>query len=446
MSSDWPTYTVKEIAADKPNALSTGPFGSSISSKFFQDQGVPVIRGGNLSIDIDCRLSDDNLVFVSHEKAKEFTRSIAVKGDLIFTCWGTINQVGFLDGSSKFSEYVISNKQMKFTPDPDKADSQYLYYVFSSPSKQAEIINNGIGAAVPGFNLGQLKEHIVMLPRIEIQKKIATILGSLDDKIKINCKTNQTLEQMAQAIFKSWFVDFEPVKAKIDAKIKGRDPERAAMCTISGKTNAELDQLPAEERQRLSATAALFPDELVETDLGIVPKGWGERRLDDILELSYGKSLTKTDRKEGNFPVYGSGGVTGYHSNPLVAGPGIIIGRKGTVGSLYWEDRDFFPIDTAFYVEPKNGATLEFLFYLLQTLGLERMNTDAAVPGLNRNNVYRIQVPSYPVSVIQDFSKTIRLLRKKISAALDENATLTTIRDNLLPRLLSGEIPINTAS
>lgn len=89
-------------------------------------------------------------------------------------------------------------------------------------------------------------------------------------------------------------------------------------------------------------------------------------------------------------PVYGSGGITGFHNGHLVDGPGIIIGRKGTVGSLYWEDQPFYPIDTVFYVMPKMQLT--YCYYVLQTLGLERMNTDAAVPGLNRNNVYWLSV------------------------------------------------------
>jgi type I restriction enzyme S subunit len=267
------------------------------------------------------------------------------------------------------------------------------------------------------------------------------MVGSIDDKIELNRQINQTLEQIAQTIFKSWFVDFEPVKAKIEAKAAGRDPERAAMCAISGKLDPELDQLPPEQYQQLAATAALFPDELVESELGLIPVGWEPQRLENIMELSYGKSLTKTDRKVGNYPVYGSGGITGCHNKKLVSGPGVIVGRKGTVGALYWEDRDFFAIDTSFYVQPKNGATLEVLFYLLQTLGLEKMNTDAAVPGLNRNNVYRLPVPKYPKELVKTFTEMVgTVVRKKIFCGLREVETLAALRDTLLPKLFSGKL------
>src|SRR5436309_11470450 len=128
--SAWPEYSVEDIAARTPHALATGPFGSSISSRFFQTDGVPVIRGSNLSQDVGTRLVDADWVFISRDKAAEFSRSIVRSGDLIFTCWGTIDQLGLIDCSSPYSEYVISNKQMKLTPDSSRFDSHFLYYLF----------------------------------------------------------------------------------------------------------------------------------------------------------------------------------------------------------------------------------------------------------------------------------------------------------------------------
>ena len=125
--SEWQHVTVEELAAAEPNAMATGPFGSSISSKFFVDEGVPVIRGSNLSEKVGTRLDESKLAFVTEEKAQELARSIARRGDLIFTCWGTIGQVGLIDERSQYEEYIVSNKQMKLTPDPDKADSLFLY-------------------------------------------------------------------------------------------------------------------------------------------------------------------------------------------------------------------------------------------------------------------------------------------------------------------------------
>jgi type I restriction enzyme S subunit len=204
---EWNKVTVDQIKSDSANALATGPFGSAISSKFFIENGVPVIRGGNLSADISIRLSEAGFVYVSNDKAEEFKRSVVRSGDLIFTCWGTINQVGLIDGKGLYTEYIISNKQMKLTPHPEKADSYYLYYFFSGPQMQEQILSNDIGSSVPGFNLGQLKSIEIDLPPLPEQKAIASVLSSLDDKIDLLHRQNKTLEAMAETLLRQWFVE-----------------------------------------------------------------------------------------------------------------------------------------------------------------------------------------------------------------------------------------------
>jgi type I restriction enzyme S subunit len=126
---------------------------------------------------------------------------------------------------------------------------------------------------------------------------------------------------------------------------------------------------------------------------------WQQCRLGDVVEFKYGKSLPDRDRKQGDIPVYGSGGIGGFHDAALVSGPGIIVGRKGSVGSVFYEPRNFYPIDTAYYVVPKADLDLRFAFYLLCNLPLASMNSDVAVPGLNRDRALglNIQVPSLTV-------------------------------------------------
>ncbi len=295
--------------------------------------------------------------------------------------------------------------------------------------------------AVPGLNRNHLHLARIRIPGVATQKRIAKTLGSIDSKIDLNRRTNQALEAMAQAIFKSWFVDFDPVKAKIAALAEGRDPLRAAMSAISGKVEAELDTLPPEALEQLAATAALFPDEMEESELGYIPKGWSAQRVGSVLELVYGKALKAINRQEGNVPVYGSGGITGYHNRPLVPHGSIIVGRKGTVGSLYWEDKPFFPIDTTYYVRPL-AAPLTFCYYAMQTLGLEKMNTDAAVPGLNRENAYRLKLVLPDSSTLQCFDFQMVTLRKTIRTNLESSKSLADLRDTLLTKLLSGELSV----
>ncbi len=338
----------------------------------------------------------------------------------------------------------------------------YLYWALQSPFVKHQISwNEGTGTTVSNVRIPVLKA--LQIPRRGHEEPIiASVLNSLVKKIRINQKINQTLEQMAQAIFKSWFVDFEPVKAKIAAREAGGSEDDAlltAMRAISGTSlfdadasaagaEAELARLQAEQPEQyaeLRATAELFPSAMQDSELGQIPEGWTPTKLERHIELAYGKALKKDARVEGKYRVYGSGGVTGSHHEFLVPGPGIIVGRKGTVGSIYWEPDNFYPIDTTFYVTVKNGYSLAFAYYLLQTLGLSSMNTDAAVPGLNRNNVYRLQVPSFPTALVGQFSQIVASISEKISALNAESRTLTELRDSLLPKLLSGELSVSDA-
>jgi type I restriction enzyme S subunit len=319
----------------------------------------------------------------------------------------------------------------------------YLRYFLISPAMQAHMLGlAAVGATRNALTKAMIESFSIRCPKeVDDQKSIADVLLSFDKKIDLNIRINQTLEAMAQAIFKSWFVDFDPIEAKIAAIREGRDPLRAAMSAISGKQEAELDALPADQYDQLAATAALFPDEMEESEFGAIPRGWAVQRVGAVLELIYGKALKSTDRQDGTVPVYGSGGITGYHNAPLVAHGSIIIGRKGTVGSLYWEDEPFFPIDTTYYVRPLT-APLTFCYYVLQTLGLEKMNTDAAVPGLNRENVYRLELVLPDSAVLQKYDSEVLTLRKAIRANSDSNKALADLRNSLLPKLLSGELSV----
>ena len=274
-------------------------------------------------------------------------------------------------------------------------------------------------AAVPGLNRNHLHQARVRFPTdLTEQRAIARILGTLDDKIEMNRRMNETLEAMARALFKAWFVDFDPVRAKLESR---------------WRRGESLPGLPAHLYD-------LFPDRLVESELGEIPEEWRIGRITDFLILAYGKSLPAGSRNPGNVPVYGSGGITGFHDVALVDDEAVIVGRKGTVGSLYWEQCPSFPIDTVFYVQPL--VPLPFCYYLLESLPLRDMNTDAAVPGLNRENVYRLEVVSPPQALFEEFSAFSRRLRDQIFTLQKESCFLAQLRDTLLSKLISGELRV----
>ena len=399
----------------------------------------------------------EGLEYVPDEVFPKIQRYIVEENDLIISIVGTIGLVSIID--SRFHLASQTENAAKLTG-LDTVDSQYLYYFLSSHIGQTEIHKGTVGAVQPKLPLYNIEKISVLWPDKNARREIANLLGSLDNKIQLNHQINQTLEQMAQALFKSWFVRFEPVKAKITALEAGGSEEDAllaAMQAISGTSLFDADALAAggeeqltglqaeqpEQYAELRATAELFPSAMQDSELGEIPEGWDFVQLKHFITLEYGKALKKTTRVAGPYPVYGSGGVTGSHNKSMVPGPGIIVGRKGTVGSIYWETNDFYPIDTTYYVLTKNGCSLSFSYYLLQTLGLKSMNTDAAVPGLNRNNVYRLAVPSYSLPIIARFTHIVDSISRKISAANAGSQSLTELRDTLLPKLLSGELSVS---
>lgn len=344
---------------------------------------------------------------LAKEKAQKFTFGFVQPEDVLLSHNATVGRVAVMPQVDE--PILIGTSLTHFRLDKSKILPTYLAAYFSGKDFQnqlAAVMSQTTRDQVP---ITSQRKLYIELPSIEIQAEIVKYLDSIDNKIRLNNKINHTLESIAQAMFKSWFIDFDPVRAKITAKQQGKDSELAAMCAISSKSEAELKQMSEEDFAELQATAALFPAELMESELGKVPNGWLPVNIEYFIELIYGKALKKTERIHGVYPVYGSGGLTGWHNKALVKGPGVIIGRKGTIGSIFLENKDFYPIDTTYYVKTKNNCSLLFAYYLLQTLGLEKMNTDAAVPGLNRQNFYHLEVPFYSSDLIEKYTKTIEI-------------------------------------
>ncbi len=436
MSADWPIVQLGEYCS-KIGSGATPRGGASV----YLDAGeISLIRSQNVYND---GFRPEGLVFITPEAAGKLQNVSVEKNDVLLNITGdSVARVCL--AKEQYLPARVNQHVAIIRPDSEEFDARFIRYFLASPVSQGLLLSiAAVGATRNALTKNMIETLEVPKPPLEMQQTLAEKLEALEKKIDLNRQITQTLEEMAQAVFKSWFVDFEPTRAKIKARENGQDPTRAAMAAIAGKTIDQLDTLSPERIETLTATADLFPDTLVSSELGEIPEGWTLQTLEDVITLAYGKALKKTDRVSGDFPVYGSGGITGTHEKGLVDGPGIIVGRKGTVGSLYWEDHSFYPIDTVFYALCKGPATLEYAFYLLQTLGLEGMNTDAAVPGLNRSNAYRLQLPKAPGPLIVLFSKFTSSLRAQMKSGREEISTLEQLRDTLLPKLLSGEIDVS---
>jgi type I restriction enzyme S subunit len=281
-----------------------------------------------------------------------------------------------------------------------KVNPRFLYYYLTSKPFTTYLtqIAETSTSAYPSFTPDVIENAELLLPPPLEQNEIAEILGSLDDKIELNYEINKTLEAIAQAIFKNWFVDFEPFKDEL-------------------VYNEELDKE--------------------------IPRGWEVVELKEILSLEYGEGLPERERIPGNIPVYGSNGIVGWHNKALVRGPGIVVGRKGTAGSVQWSHTDFYPIDTTFYVIPKEKVrSMIYLYFMLLHQNLPKLVADSAVPGLNRNIVYLNKTVLPPRDLIKQFDNLVTPLFEMIHIKTQEGRILEQIRDTLLPKLLSGEIRV----
>ncbi|GMB78773.1 MULTISPECIES: restriction endonuclease subunit S [Bacillus cereus group] len=266
-------------------------------------------------------------------------------------------------------------------------------------------INNlDSGSAIPSTSREDFYSLKSKVPPIGVQNKIVNILSIFEEKIELNSKMISNLEQLSQTLFKHWFIDFE---------------------------------FPNEQGQPYKSSGG----EMVESELGEIPSIFKCGTIKDFCDLKYGKALTKKNRIPGAYPVYGSGGLTGTHKEYLIEGPGVIIGRKGSIGTLYLEFNNFYPIDTVFYTESKDYTPM-FLYLLFKQYDFTKANNDSAVPGLNRDFVYNTKAVVPDLKIVNKFKKIITPIYETIRNLSEENSILEELRDTLLPKLLSGEIKI----
>lgn len=293
---------------------------------------------------------------------------------------------------------------------------------FSSMSTRASLNNEMIG---------RIK---IPTPPINEQKAIGYILKKIDDKIELNRQTNQTLEAMAQALFQSWFVDFDPVIDK--ALAAGNEIPEAFQAKASAR------QAMGDQRRALpEEVTALFPDAFVFTEeMGWVPEGWESKKLSNLLEIKYGKDHKKLG--EGDIPVYGSGGLMRNAEKSLYTGESVLIPRKGTLSNILYVNEAFWTVDTMFYTIPKHPNIAKYAFYQLKGLDFASMNVGSAVPSMTTKVLNELSVILPNDRVLKKFDDILKTYFKKLLENINQNSNLINLRDTLLPKLISGELRI----
>jgi len=303
-----------------------------------------------------------------------------------------------------------------------------LYYYMTSDKYQHELESRSTGTTVTGIKQSQLVHTVVEYPKIFTQKRIAYILASLDEKIELNRKMNQTLEAMAQTLFKSWFVDFDPVHAKANADSNVGHGQIAKELGISREI---LDW---------------FPDEFEESELGMTPKGWEVKKFGDIVTPKKGKSITKKTIIEGDVPVVAGGLTPAYYHNQFnVEAPVITISASGAnAGFVNLYNTNIWASDCSYINSTNSDYVLTHYIYLrLKQSEITWMQQGAAQPHIYPSHLKRLDIVDAGTKIWDDFENLITPMFKKITINKTETQTLQKTRDALLPKLLSGELDVS---
>jgi len=441
MASEWMETVLQQIAAKSDHAFAMGPFGSNIKAENYRESGVPVIRGTNLGKVSEPPFISDGFVFVDKEKADDLGSSNCSANDIIFVAQGTVGKVGIIPANTPYRRFVLSQNLMKVTVDPERADPRFVFYFYRSSLGQHEIMSRVNPTGVPCISkpLTSLRQFAIRLPSdVQEQRAIAHILGALDDKIEGNRQMNATLEGMARALFKSWFLDFDPVRAKAE----GREAD-----------------LP-------KSSAELFPDSLEDSEVGEIPTGWHVGRIEDIAEIN-ALTLSRTDPLDvidyveisevmrgdiANIVRYKRGSEPSRARRRLRHGDTVLSTVRPDRGAYFLalNPAETLVASTGFAVLTPKSGVWAFLYSLVtrREVGehLGRLADGGAYPAIRGEVIGRIRVPlPQTFEPILGFEQLARPLYEKSAQNRTQSQTLGQLRDALLPRLISGELRVPDA-
>ena len=379
---EWKEYKLGEICKEK------GTYGIAASAVPYSDSLYTYLR--ITDINDDGTLNKQGLMSVDEENADNY---LLQPNDIVFARTG--NSTGrsyFYDGSD--GELVYAGFLIKFSLDETKVNPRMLKYYTHSKPYYDWVRSFDTGGTRGNINAKTYGAMPIVLPPRKIQDRIVSILSSLDSKIENNRRINANLEQQAQALFKSWFVDFEPFK----------------------------------------------DGEFVESELGSIPKGWRVGTLEELLDVKYGKDHKKLS--EGAIPVYGSGGFMRYVNQSLYVGESVLIPRKGTLNNVMYVEEEFWTVDTMFYTTPKVNNVVLYTYICLCNKDLQSMNAGSAVPSMTTKILNNMAIVIPCGNILADFNSLVHSLFCKIKHNEQESRHLSTLRDTLLPRLMSGELHV----
>lgn len=436
MSSEWRTTTLGEICKAQGGAIQTGPFGSQLHTSDYKSLGIPVVMPTNIS---EGGIDQSGIARIDHFDVERLSQHKLKIGDIVFSRRGDVTknalirplEVGWLCGTGCLKVRL---------GDETIAVAKYISHCLRLPETKEWLIRHAVGATMPNLNTGILSEVPINLPPVKTQLDIAAILDALDDRITLLRETNATLETIAQALFKSWFVDFDPVHAKA----KGLEPEGMG-----------------------AATAALFPDSFEESGSELVPRGWKAVPFTETIDVIGGGtpktsiadywngdipwfSVVDAPSKTNVFVIDTEKHITlvGLHnsSTKLLPAGTTIISARGTVGRLALVGRDMAMNQSCYGLRGKAGDSYFTYFNTCSLVeSLKQRAHGSVFDTITRDTLSGVSIVYPNGQIICEFENTLSPMMERIKENLEQAQTLTQLRDTLLPRLISGQLRLPEA-
>ena len=430
----WRTTELSGLVVEQ-GGVQTGPFGSLLHQKDYIDEGTPIITVEHLG---DNKILHNDPPCVSDSDKERLSKYSLRSGDIVFSRVGSVDRRALVSDAE--DGWLFSGRCLRVRTQPEIIDSAFLSYYLGHESVKKYIRAVAVGATMPSINTKILSQLPVSYPpKLEDQKAIAHILGTLDDKIELNQKMNQTLEEIAKAIFKSWFVDFDPVRAKAEGRSTGLPPE----------------------------ISDLFPDELVDSEIGEIPCGWDASIVSEFGKVVCGKTPSTKDPEnfDGQFPFItipdmrgnllslstdrsvSEKGAASLKGKMLPAGS-ICVSCIATPGLVSVTTSDSFTNQQINSIVPRNEVDREYLLFSMMTFG--DLISSAGSGGSVFANLSTGRFKELPILQPCEESRTafsaiIRPMLQRIEISQKEISTLSELRDTLLPKLISGELRIPDA-
>ncbi len=376
-----------EIAklGDISKNIQTGPFGSQLHQSDYSECGIPVVMPKDL---VGGKISEESIARVDKTHVERLCRHKIEVGDILYSRRGDVGRCAHV--TKKEEGWLCGTGCLRVTIDSEKADSRFVFFQLQHPDTVGWVEKHAVGATMLNLNTTILSSVPIRLPALEIQKRIADILSAYDDLIENNQKQIKLLEEVAQRLYKEWFVDL---------------------------------RFPGHENTKI---------------VDGVPEGWHWGLLQELINVNYGKDHKKAP-ESGDVSVYGSGGLMRKCNKSLFSGEAVLIPRKGSLNNIMYVDETFWTVDTMFYATMKQPHTAIFVYFFVKSFDMYSMNIGAAVPSMTTKILDAMNVLIPKDEILGKFDKQAKVCFDKIKTLQRQNEQLRKARDLLLPKLMSGE-------